>query len=818
MKEELGVPFGVVVLTFPDARAASAASRGPLWGDLSRRYPDVAFLATADPFGCRVGSGGGTLAAIAEVTEWRQLDPANNPSSSSSSSSSSSNILILHAGGQSSRCPTQMCFGKAWTTFPTATGLVTPIHIWLDFMFRQFIALPKGSIAVIAADTMLRIPPSGSSQNNLHGDSRSVVVLTVPAPLRTATNHGVFIMHKDNSTYKSGQLSTCQQVLQKPSLSTLRKFAATTTTTTTTNNNNNNNNNNSDQAWIDTGVLLFLPRAAQALQRLATQESSLYGCTRSGLERLYQQGSSSEEDMTTFTSKNCISIDLYTHILQVLKITDQSMTWEAYREKFPDLPEATARSLYDSLSPLSMKLWAEPLGRFLHLGTTVELMDFYMSVASDSKTDHHAPVTRSFALDLGLTSRRQVIVSTHNRIPPVCARDCVMYHSILQASDHLSIEKHSLVEFCEIECSNLRIGDNCWVSGLRGKCSDDVIIPNNLIVQELALTEQTHVYMVLGVDDPIKSASMLYGRPWNEVTSRLGLVGSDIWDCDTHTLWNAKLHPVIMPSDEGLCFSSSFGWLSRLDDSELSSDTSLQAWLKRPRLSLADIRQQADASLEYSYRERLSTYGIPSARTMLYSQMFNKLPSQIVELPFKHNNTHEMMRDSWRIMYGHMLVWVSNDMYDVLGATAMRYASSLQAIGTLGGDLSLPDGVKKEEPSTIDSFQNVSGKHLKDELTIALNTINSKLSLSSPEKTLNNDECKILASILLAISATCTRICVGGDARDDLISAKPSTCLDQWVVATAPARIDIAGGWSDTPPICYEHGSEGTLISFCVCP
>ena len=29
---------------------------------------------------------------------------------------------------------------------------------------------------------------------------------------------------------------------------------------------------------------------------------------------------------------------------------------------------------------------------------------------------------------------------------------------------------------------------------------------------------------------------------------------------------------------------------------------------------------------------------------------------------------------------------------------------------------------------------------------------------------------------------------------------------DVWVVAEAPARVDLAGGWSDTPPIAYEHG------------
>jgi fucokinase len=29
---------------------------------------------------------------------------------------------------------------------------------------------------------------------------------------------------------------------------------------------------------------------------------------------------------------------------------------------------------------------------------------------------------------------------------------------------------------------------------------------------------------------------------------------------------------------------------------------------------------------------------------------------------------------------------------------------------------------------------------------------------------------------------------------------------DQWIMAEAAARIDCAGGWSDTPPVTYEHG------------
>lgn len=38
--------------------------------------------------------------------------------------------------------------------------------------------------------------------------------------------------------------------------------------------------------------------------------------------------------------------------------------------------------------------------------------------------------------------------------------------------------------------------------------------------------------------------------------------------------------------------------------------------------------------------------------------------------------------------------------------------------------------------------------------------------------------------------------------------------LNKWVLAESPARIDLAGGWSDTPPLTYEHG--GVVVNAAV--
>lgn len=58
--------------------------------------------------------------------------------------------------------------------------------------------------------------------------------------------------------------------------------------------------------------------------------------------------------------------------------------------------------------------------------------------------------------------------------------------------------------------------------------------------------------------------------------------------------------------------------------------------------------------------------------------------------------------------------------------------------------------------------------------------------------------------------------CVAEVVRQDVeLPRKPATVqLDSDVEARCPARIDLAGGWSDTPPIC--HGIGGTVLNAAV--
>jgi fucokinase len=845
-------PFAVVVLSFPDARAQVAAEGAPFWKDLQLRYPLARFVATTDPYGCRVGSGGGTLQALSAATDD---DSANDGMNDSSSTSRCPSILILHAGGQSSRCPTQMCLGKAATTFPTAKDphLVTPVHHWLSLAARLFVGLPVGTVVVLAGDTLLRLPdssPDGSSLSSSTScslawsvpaeEKAAVVVLTVPAPLATAQNHGVFCLEEDDNetdhsepSADNGQekrrLTGCRRVLQKPSLDVLRREVVGA----------DQPNDATATAWIDTGVLVFLPPAAQVLWAL-TRETCLYGCTARGLQELHRQQAQharpqtpveelatpsslpTNANLASFALLNAVSIDLYTHILQALTLTTGRMTWETYYDRFRnELSTSVARALYKHLAPLELRLWPVSQGRFLHLGTTRELLDFYLESTKGTTSVGQKSLLALFAQDLGLQARKQLVLSSDSATVD-CHTDSVLYHSVLFSRNTISVGKGSLVEFVTlVNCPRtIEIGQDCWISGVRGHVTQSLRIPDGMVVQELSLSEKTRVYLVLGVDDPIKAASALYGRPLGRVMEATGLTPHDLWagrDPKDHTLWHAMLHPVLRSDEEGSCYwPQLFDWLSHLDSpDEFLPHPSLAAWRQRERLSLADIRQRADARMEFAYRESVKNHGLPSARLRIRQEVLVRIPRFQESTREGNSLTRQLeVRASWQKLYDTLISWLRFDMYDMLGSAAMQFATCWDECAHEGSPLCSKTQATRDTliqaSELVERREAFASEYIIGHLQQLVSVANDSIGSLSSEGAFSTEECRSMARLFQSAVSVCTRVCVGAAAEDPApIATVP--IFNSFVLATAPVRIDLAGGWTDTPPICYEHGSVGKL-------
>jgi galactokinase/mevalonate kinase-like predicted kinase len=839
-------PFDHVIITFPDAAAAQTAAQGPLRRLLQPQYPQVRFTATSDPFDARVGSGGGTAAAL--------LDHAAKEET----------VLILHAGGAASRCPTQMCLGKAWTSLPVAVALPeqplpTPLDLWLQLCQRIFVGLPKGSVVVIASDTLLQLADDDGSFDGrvdwsaaLTKTASTIVGLAVPAPLATAANHGVFVVEAtpDDRSYTSthSSIQPCRSVLQKPSVTTMQEGGCFVRP-------------KDDElcAWIDTGVTIFSPSAAVTL--LETARTLLPRCTATGLRALYEERrTTQEEDAITlqeFAVQNAVSVDLYTHILQALSLSNESAASRQERNDVfvsqyaPELSAELAVALWDALAPVLFQVLLVPTGRFWHLGTTRELRDFLVDAcANRDSTDHPAA---AFGASLGLTRRVRACTTLGgnymgwNSVDP----SAVIMDSILSVHyekwkadrngtqedvvTYSSIGARTVVEHCDVEVmdATIRIGQHCVVSGLRvpvdPQCRGDIVIPDNMVVQMVRLSKSTSqveekeevafVIIVLGINDEIKKRSSLYGVPVDTFLRRSGLSDQDVWDDpdpSCNTIWTAKIHPVVTLS-RNESFAMVFSWLRYVDpsyssweDGALEKDATFIRWKSSRRLALSEIRDMSDAPSEFQFREALITHRIPQFRSSYNQRLVSMLRER-----------RQCMPVDFQFLVDGYVCCVDADDSSISIGTLLE---TLHAVDDV-----IRDGMNRDGSHDVGSRACMIESNLLNDIVVGLSSLQSTEKIDDIADPIFCDPLfdfdsfaslrdeSIISGRLQGISKasellqgmagslTGRHVLAARGMQLSLQSQPP--VHDRWVVAAAPARIDLSGGWSDTPPICYEFGS-----------
>jgi galactokinase/mevalonate kinase-like predicted kinase len=842
-------PFTHVVISFPDQRAADCATcrQGPLH-KIRQQYPTCTVTATTDPWGSRVGSGGGTVAAL-DVLNC--INTSNDDSGDDDATLQT--VLILHAGGESSRCPTQMVLGKAWTSIPCRDRLLNPIELWLRQCQLLFQGIPAGSLVVVASDTLLHLPSGTTGSLTVDWDQHedAVLGLAVPAPLETAKNHGVFVLEKedqaaivmDDDDVDANSVNTtvttiaaCREVWQKPSL---ERLASTTAGASFV-------KNQQASAWIDTGVIVWMPAAGAAVRRLS--QSTLAACTAAGLERSWQASSSCQSmSLEEYARTAALKVDLYTHFLQALSLTSSTSSVNnddvvdsveqrraLYCQTHADLPEAVAADIFDSLAPFGLRVLACPQGHFLHLGTTRELQDWLVHGSSsscrgsdggsgdvDSNTtleSRRLALCRWMGPALGLTRRLQsmTVLGDTNRT----TLDDVVYQSILVGSPSSRIGDGTVVEHSWYETEHsIEIGKDCLVSGLRNNNSQQqaerLHIPNGILFQMLPLADQkgAYVYMVLGMDDNIKKRESIYGKTMEDFLDWAGLSEDDLWGAECTSprmLWNARLHPVATTES----FPSLFSWLEHFDN----SDASLQEWKRNPRLSLAEIRNQSDAATEFAYRYDLAATEVPNRIQRHLDDVVGKIVDRkhaptdlqfVIDL-YKTNGDIQEVVEVLHRLDNVIRDGLERRMYDICGRASMVASAFLDELASIS-----PSGTK-EEPTAFDSYNIILLPNSSDQdLRSAMDEL-VKFRDQGIEQTPSHAflTCS-LAMEQLAQTMTARCVC-GSEGLTKLRRGQQKPLCNSWVIAAAPARIDLSGGWSDTPPICFEYGSSVTGVAVCV--
>ena len=346
----------------------------------------------------------------------------------------------------------------------------------------------------------------------------------------------------------------------------------------------------------------------------------------------------------------------------------------------------------------------------------------------------------------------------------------------------------SWVEGCRIN-SSLTLGGENVVVGVdveeplslpAGACLD-VIKGRN--------SEGRDVWFVrcYGLDDsfkePIEQAGGFCGIDVLTWLEAVGAGPEDVWDPDVpageRSIWNARMFPAVEKHNDYR------RWLWMFEPSGADSGQA-RAWREADRYSLEQILALADHSGFYERRDEIRANIIRRSLRQVFHPQSGFSSAELAHLL---QNT------------GDVAAWVS----EILAQGHWHFRNSRQGtleclalpriIHTLGSALAelyqkadqplskvLPDIDRKLTPAQTDWLSSV-GIDLNSEVSIAEWARRAQsIAFEDLEKT----------------------IVAGGAGRD--VSAVSVLRSDEIVWARAPARLDVGGGWTDTPPYSLEHG------------
>ena len=472
------------------------------------------FAVIPDEGGKRVGSGGATLGVIKYIA--KELGSSNF---------SGKRILVIHSGGDSKRVPQYSALGKLFSPVPHELPDGRPSTLFDEFMIAMSSVpsrIPDGML-LLSGDVLLLFNPL-----QIDYSGKGAAAISFKEDVNTGKNHGVFLMGED------GNVRKC---LQKQTEETLCAEGAV---------------NERNCVDIDTGAVIFS----------ADMLSSLYS--------LISTDSNYDENKYNSLVNEKVRLSLYADFLYVLASdsTLESFYKEAPEGEMCDELLKARKAVWDVLRPYRMKLLRLAPAKFVHFGTTREIMEL-MNQGLDSYKE------------LGWTRRVCSSISA----------DTPAYNSVLS-------EKANIGDDCYLEVSyvhaNATVGNNVLLSYID---IHDEVIPDSVVVHGLKQKDGKFAVRIYGVGDNPKT-NVLFGKSIDEFITVNSLKESDVWTDDSHTLWTAKLFPVCNTIKEALDAS--------LNVYAMAQGTGdVNAWLSLERTSLCDGFNAADSEAIIAWDKRM---------------------------------------------------------------------------------------------------------------------------------------------------------------------------------------------------------------------
>ncbi|XP_069037407.1 L-fucose kinase isoform X2 [Lepisosteus oculatus] len=387
---------------------------------------------------------------------------------------------------------------------------------------------------------------------------------------------------------------------------------------------------------------------------------------------------------------------------------------------------------------------------------------------------------------------------SHAEKPQLLSDGCCVINSILEGE--VSMGSQAVVQHCHLQ-GPLVVQSGCLLSGidltssssaLKHLTLSDIIIQGHCIrLGDMAL----RVFTVLGRHDNLEASpadrnATFLNRSWTEFYQRTGIQPGELWgsgDGAPHSLLDARLFPVFQC--RGPVGLGGVLWL-------LGAGGGESQWRAAWRLSLRDILSCTDQQAELGWRREL-LYG--AARRRAKDTLQGRGDQSLLPL-----------------IRAAVLEGQQGELLSTLDSVAASSedpgiaARTLACVADVLGCLAGREGGLRSGPAANPAWTSAFAMLERGDLPGGVRALAKERDnwLSRPHllvRAARHYEGAAQVLIWQAVMSARRFITVG---RAEIPP------LEQWVEVECPARMDLSGGWSDTPPITFERG--GAVVNVAV--
>ena len=417
-----------------------------------------------------------------------------------------------------------------------------------------------------------------------------------------------------------------------------------------------------------------------------------------------------------------------------------------------------------------------------------------------------------------------------------CSPDSLVINSIVGA--HVSVAESAAVCHSQLDANKWEIGEGAFVCGVNDAgigVDASIKIEPGVVVQQLRILlgsagRHKSAWTVFGQTDALEAGGQLTAvgpqgtfcnEDWSIFFARTGIKPSFLWDDgECQIAGTAKLFPLMSHTGSDVQLHDIL-WLQ---PGQKPTKAQISTWKSSWRVSHATLLRQSDLHNESVWRETVSTnVGSHIIGLTLKLPELGKRGLQVQQnsglssidcslLPFFKKAVQNRSTEG--------LFKVLDDVATTATSPGVA-ARALACIADLLGECAQGKGGLRSGPGRNSLFSSGFDAFERKDVPEAVRLMGLARAqwMKTPDLLIRASRHYESAAQILIRHAVMT-------ALQFIRTKKPTVAVADigggridpkgapWVVAETAARLDIAGGWTDTPPISYEHG--GLVTNFAI--